>query len=562
MTNNGIGITNINQEPISRILEDNNIYYVPYFQREYSWKIDDWRSLFEDIEKVRTSSEPHFFGFMTFRPGEENHVYIIEGQQRLSTITILLAVIRDHLYSITDTDWKELDRFINRRPGFKSEDLPMPKLHLSALNEEFFRSFVQKTESPENKFRSNPKAKLSLTNQLILGAYKYFYDILQEKFETISNIDNKTKYLSSLVEASTGNLIVITTNVSDELAAYNIFQTINGRGLDLTLTDLLKVYLFEKAGKSHTQEAFNRWDIMRSNLSSINTNAFLRHLWLSTRALVQEQKLLGEVKTIIKTSSQSLIFLEELKDESEVYDALLTPTAEYWDDQNIPALLEELQTLSTQQTLPLLLASANYFPTSDFKKLIKICISFVFRYQTIGEMENKEMERLFSGISIDIRKRNLKNSKEVALRMKILYPTDDAFKASFIVKTVKSRGIARYILTEIEHFLAGEKEKVAATISLEHILPINPDNEWKSFLKLHNMEKAELIYRLGNYTLLTKKVNKIAQNRFFDKKRSEWYQESDLKINIPLKTLKKWTTKEIQQRQEWMSNHAIKIWKI
>jgi uncharacterized protein with ParB-like and HNH nuclease domain len=556
-----IGITNLQQEQISRILEDKNIYCVPYFQREYSWKIDDWRSILEDVKKIQDTGEPHFFGFMTFRSGDADQIYIIEGQQRLSTITIFLAVIRDILYAGGDDDYKDLDKLINRQPPFKTDELPIPKLKLSVLNEDFFKSFVQKIESPDNKLRANSKNKLSLTNQLILGAYRYFYDALSPEISALSG-DARNKYLASIIEACTNSLVVISTSVTDEIAAYNIFQTINGRGLDLTLTDLLKVFLFEKSGKLHITDALATWEIMRATLSSINTNSFHRHLWLSTRSLVQEQKLLSEVRALIKTSGQALTFLEELKNESEVYDALLNPTTEYWGDNDMPSLLEELQILSTQQPLPLLLASAKCLPLSDFKKLLRICISFVFRYQTIGEMENKEMERLFSAIAIDLRRQKIKTSKQISERLKYLYPGDDVFKAAFEAKTVKARSIAKYILRTIENNLSGELETVSTTITLEHILPINPDEEWKTYLKTNKMEKSDYVYQLGNYTLLTKKVNKAAQNRFYDKKRDDWYKLSSLKVNESLKKITSWNADDIEARQKWLTENAVKIWKI
>lgn len=555
------GITNITPEPIEAILEDKRTYYVPYFQREYSWKLDDWRALLEDVEQIRTTGEPHFFGFMTFRPDGESKVQIIEGQQRLSTITILLAVIRDILNSIGDPDWGELDRYINKRPGFKTGEPAQPKLRLSALNTDFFARFVQTVAAPEEKIKANRKQKLSLSDQLLLGAYKYYYETLKAQLDTLTG-HVRNEYLSSLIKSCTEKLIVITMNVTDELAAYNVFQTINGRGLDLTLTDLLKIHLFEKSGKSNTERAVELWEDMRETLSGINTNSFLRHLWLSTRGLIQEQKLLGEVKGSIKTSAQALTFLEELKVEAEVYEALLNPTSEYWADDQIPVLLGELQILSTQQPLPLLLAGARKFQSSEFKKLLRICIAFVFRYQTIGELENKEMERAFSNIALEIRKGSLENTKGIAQRLAPLYPADSVFLANLKEKTVKSRQVAKYILRSIENSLSGEQEKTATTMTLEHILPISPDEEWKKYLAQNKLQRDELVYRLGNYTLLTRKVNKSAQNRFFEHKRDEWYKQSDLAINSDLKKMKSWTDSDISNRQNWLAEKAIKLWKI
>ncbi|MDP4200813.1 MAG: DUF262 domain-containing HNH endonuclease family protein [Bacteroidota bacterium] len=561
MANADIGIKDLKQEAVLRILEDSATYRVPYFQREYSWRSDDWTAFYEDLEAVRSSKEGHFFGFMTFRTAVDGDIEIIEGQQRLSTVCIFLAVVRDIYYAVNDLDWKDLDKYINRQPGFKSTDLVTPRLRLSRMNADYFQTFIQKASAPETKLANQKKSKLSVTNQLILGAYKYFYDQLQLASSRLSK-DESDGFYSSMVEACTSKLVIVTTYVTDEIVAYNIFQTLNGRGLDLTLTDLLKVYLFEMVGKAKTNVALERWDIIRETLSSVNTNAFLRHFWLSTRSLVQEQKLLTEVKKSVHTGRQALSLLDELKEEAGVYDSLLNPNPEDWSDPEIADLLEELQILSTQQPLPLLLAGQKRFPLSEFKKLIRLCIAFVFRYQTIGELENKEMERLFSGLAIDIRKKSVKNTAEVSERMQALYPRDDAFKAQFLGKTVKARQVAKYILSRIEDHLGGDTEKVAKTITLEHILPLSPDDEWKAYLFSEGMKKDELVHRLGNYTLLTGKVNKAAQSKFFTKKRDENYKNSNLKINTSLQTIKSWTEKDIAHRQSWLASIALRIWKI
>jgi hypothetical protein len=341
---------------------------------------------------------------------------------------------------------------------------------------------------------------------------------------------------------------------------------LNDRGLDLTITDLLKIYLFGIVGESW-KDAKDKWDDLRESLSQQNTNSFLRHYWLSKYSVIKEKELLSSIEKNIKKKNDVFKFIDELRDEAEYYDALLNPNKNFWGkkSQEIDSLLEELQILSKQQTIPLLMASCreDFFHTNEFVKLLQIMISYMFRYLTIGERENKELERLFSDIAIDIRKGNIKDTREIRSRLLNDYVDDDQFITLFSKKQIKSNKVARYILIKIENHISEEAEKVNKRITLEHILPKSPNDEWKEYLKQQKMSKEEFVYRIGNLTLLSQKPNKDATNHFFTKKRDQIYKkETKLKINDSLKSLKSWNKEDIDKRQEDLAKLASLIWKI
>jgi len=106
---NEIGIGEQKKATIAELLEKNVYYTVPIFQREFSWKNDELSDLFEDIERSKNQNSQHFFGFMMIKPEGKTYVNVIEGQQRLATITIILCVIRDILYKMNDEFYKEFE---------------------------------------------------------------------------------------------------------------------------------------------------------------------------------------------------------------------------------------------------------------------------------------------------------------------------------------------------------------------------------------------------------------------------------------------------------------------
>lgn len=550
------------QKTIEQLLKENFSYVVPFFQREFSWKKDDWDDFLEDTLNVMKHKKGYFFGFMTFKKPVNDEIPVIEGQQRLATVTILISVVRDFLSEMDDDFGKDLEKgYIKTIDNLSPETPASYKLILSDMNKDFFKKYIQETDSPKNKIEKfKRERRINLSNQLIFKCYKFFYDKLKTNTNGLPNKEKKD-YLIEIIRTVLRNFVVITTDVTDSHTAYSIFQTINDRGLDLNLTDLLKTYLFEKVGESW-KEAKAKWDEIREILSLINVSAFLRHYWLSTHGVIKEKDLLREIEERIKTKTDIFKFLEDLKSEAEVYEALLNPTKDFWGDETTVDLLKELQILAIQMTLPLSMAGS-HLKSKEFINILQACINFTFRYLTIAEAEHKVLEKLFSDIAIDLRNGKIKNAEELKKRLSREYIDDDTFIKLFTKKEIKIAQVAKYILMKIDDFLSPVKEKFSAKITLEHILPRNPDREWLEYIEKNNMEKDELVSRIGNLTLLIGKVNKKAQNAFFTIKRDEFYKKmTKLKINEPLKEIESWNSKDIEIRQKWLAEIAVKTWKI
>jgi len=556
-----IGIRNYQQQTLEQLLKKNFSYEVPYFQREFSWGKDDWDDLLEDTIKAMKEKKGHFFGFMTFSEAQDAAIPIIEGQQRLTTVSILLSVARDLLLEMDEEYWKRLnEEYIKSTDILNPETPPFFKLILSEMNKDFFRKYIQEEDIPIKKIEKyKTEKKVNLSNDLIFKCYKFFYDEFKKKTEKMDNKATKN-YLIEIVRTVLREFIVITAEVADSYAAYNIFQTLNDRGLDLTITDLLKIYLFEKA-KNSWRDAKEKWDAIREILSVVNTNAFLRHYWLSTHGVVQEKHLLKEIASNIKTQAEVFKFLEDLKGEAEAYEALLNPKIDYWANKSVVDLLNELQILTTQMTLPLLMAGSR-LQEKEFINLLKLCIGFTFRYLTVAEAEHKVLEKLFSDIAIGLREGTIKSSEQIKKRLSGEYHDDDTFMKLFAKKEIKVAKVAKYLLMKIDDFLSQDKEKYSEKITLEHVLPRNPDKEWIEYIKKFNIEKDELVNRIGNLTLLIGKVNKEAQNAFFTKKVHLYKKNTKLIINEPLKEIKSWTKQDIENRQKWLADKAVQIWRI
>jgi uncharacterized protein with ParB-like and HNH nuclease domain len=314
-------IGNYQKVSIEDILKKDARFSVSYFQRDYSWGKNEWGKFFEDIETSLKEKRKHFFGFMTFLDtGKNKEVQIIEGQQRLATVTILASVIRDIFYERGNEKWKNIDSTLIKTVDLYTDDV-FYKLKLSDINQPFFEEYIQKEGKPKDKIEKMKKERsLKLSNRLIRECYTYFYDKIKNK---------EDRELLDILIKVTREFIVITTEVKNLHSAYILFQTLNNRGLDLTLSDLLKTHLLQKAGEDWG-EIKKDWDFILTLPEIDNVNIFLRHYWLSTRGVVKEEELFDKLSSEIKTKEDAFRFIKELKKEAEIYSNLLNPKPEYF----------------------------------------------------------------------------------------------------------------------------------------------------------------------------------------------------------------------------------------
>jgi len=309
-------------------------------------------------------------------------------------------------------------------------------------------------------------------------------------------------------------------------------------------------------------DAKDKWDEIINILGNINLNNFLRHYWLSKYGVVNQTYLMNELEKKVNTKKAVFDFLDEIKSEAEVYESIFTKSNEMWRSEVVD-LIDDLFVISKNIVLPLLLGALQNLPEKDHKRFLELCISFMFRYLAIAERESKELESLFSKMSIEIRNGRLKIFSDIKERLLKIHVDDETFRSIFMNKDIRTVKIAKYILRKIEVSLDPTQEKFSERITLEHILPKNPDSEWKEYIKENGIKKDEIIDKIGNMTLLMGSANKQAQNKFFIEKRNNFYRKmTKLKINEDLANIQTWKEADVMKRQEFFADKAIKIWPI
>lgn len=554
-------------------------YSIPWYQREYSWSIDELNDFIDDLHSSKNENREHFFGvIMTMPKYSDNESRIIDGQQRITTAMLFFKAIKDIIIdnqldnhtSLSDHALN-IDKFIYNYQEFASADTLLPRLKPAELNQETF-DLIFSNKSIENKKRSfDRNKKIKQTNKKLFNAYLFFLDIVMKKIsvQSASNdgIDfrdstNISNYFQELLLHLTSHFIILHISVDSQLFAYNFFQTVNDRGTKLTISDILKAYFFELSENDEEKRKViaNKWKSFMNQIENVDVNIFLRHYWLSAKGTVSEKYLLDNIQKDFNSYEKVLEFLDNIIENASFYQILVNEEFANDDEKD---LLKNVFVLAKKQVLPTLLPAMMYMGRNDFKQYIKMLTTFIFRYRTIAHKENKLMEKLFSDISIKIRNERGNNVLEF-IKDKLTNEDidDEVFIITFLNFQTKTNRIAKYILEELEKYLRENNfREWDNKMSVEHILPKSYEQNWSEFCLENDFNPEDYLYRLGNLTLVTRPLNSTMKNAFFSVKKEVILENSNYEINNSL-DVEKWDDKAIVKRQKKFSEIISQIWSL
>ncbi len=564
---NKMSLINYDVKPLSKLLTATDAILVPIFQRPYSWTKQEYIQFIEDLKRVfDENNDDYFIGSVFFKEDEEKQSnFIIDGQQRLATATIFISVIRDMLYEIGDDRVPDIETDYIKKRNLETRD-SYYKINLSEINITFFRKYIQDKEKPTIKISNfNNEKKLIYSNKLIFDCYQEYYSMLANDWGKGLEQKKLTGLLIKVLKTLLDKFYLLSITVTEESEAFTIFETLNDRGLDLTIADLLKNYLFSilhtKVNDIELRDCLKKWDNMMESLGKY-ISPFLKHYWNSKNKPITEKEIYKVLKRNIKTKEQVTTFLNELFLEAEVYNGLIHPEVVYWGDKEIVSSLNEVLTLGVSQCYPLLLSSKAKLNSEEFKKVISTCINLSFRYSSVCNLHNNKLERLYSGIANKLREEEIKESKEVNKLLKSIWPKDEIYDEMFSNMAFKSSNLPRYILKKINDSLDEGKEIVSSDeISWEHIIPKNPTKDDIKILQKSNINYKEKIHQFSNMTILSEEYNIKSSNKLF-KDKKEMYVKSKLPINENLKKLEKWELDEINSWNKYLLDNSKKIWSL
>ena len=545
-------------------------YSIPRFQRDYSWAGDEWEDLWEDIlGTIQEGGEPaHYMGYLVLQSQDEKSFDVIDGQQRLTTLSLIALSVLKNLNRLVDEgktpdqNKQRLEQIRNTYIGYLDPVtlVTRSKLTLNRNNDSYFQNYlVPLGHLPVRGFRASEHS--------LRKAFEWFDKRVRDYAKKRGGDEGVV--LASLVETMSDRLFFTVISVTDELNAYKVFETLNARGVRLSSTDLLKNYLFSVLHKQneHPNEMKaleDRWESMVSRLGAESFPDFLRSHWNSRKSFARQSDLFKTIRGKVADRAAVFELLRGMEEDMDTYLALTNPDASHWSTA-LKNHAQLLRMFRVRQPFSLILAAHRALPEDQFATVLRACLMIAFRYNVIGNLPTNEQERTYYAAAQKLNQRTSSSSIQVLESLQEIYPKDDAFKAVFAeknIRTTDSRNnrVVRYILCELERQHSGQDNDFESdTFTVEHVLPQNPETGWEQFT---DEDTEAMVYRIGNMALLAKGANKEIGNAAYGIKRSV-LQASGFGLTQKLgEENADWTPDRIAARQKLLAKLATSIWRI
>ncbi len=553
------GIQNTNTSNFSAVMGNNRSFSVPKFQRDYSWETEQWDDLWQDIVTMIEEHDEHYMGYLVLQTKDDKHFYIIDGQQRFTTIILLiLAAIKNIKRLIengidSDSNERRVKNLLNLYIG-KEDPVTLEYdnvLELNRNNNPYFKDYIVKMG--ELRVRN-----LKATEKLMKRCFEFYDQKLKGRFSTGQDY-------ASFIQNVVDNLYFTQIVVNDEMNAFRVFETLNARGVQLSSSDLLKNYLFSLVDRGKTHQSYievleNKWSRLTDNIRAEKLPEFLRYYWNTKHKSIRSKDVFKTIRSEIKIDSQVFELMNELIDYSDIYMALGDKNDEMWkEDMDVQEYIGLLRLFGLKQPYSLLMAAKKSLDNNSFKKLLKTVIVICFRYNVICDKNPNDQELPFNNMAMVI-------SMEKRADYSLLNPVivdDSVFEGAFREKSFpynsRNAKIIRYILGKIEYF-KGQTLNVKyddENASIEHVLPQLYDENWN----VDEDKASRLIFRLGNTCLLEKQLNRELQNDSFDDKKKV-YARSKYYYAGRIAEESSWDEDKIIKYQSEMAHTVSSIWHV
>lgn len=542
---------------IYKLLNGDKQYLIPVYQRLYSWEQAQCSRIWLDIVTMqKENKEGHFLGSIvciaekTSPTGVQKYM-VIDGQQRLTTLTLILIALRDSVSADSEIKPEKLNLsfLINQ---FETGDEKY-KLLLTEEDKDILISLVEK------------KPILEGTQSKLLNAYKYFKDQIAKQ-----EIDPQ------LLFEATGKLqIVIITLEREHDDPQAIFESLNSTGKELSQSDLIRNYVLMGMDKDTQKRLYNNlWRSFEQlfgheNQDSLMDNFFRDYLTMNMHRIPK----IGNVYDEFKAWKLNCKFSnnEDLCNDLYAFAKIYTDIefAKNIDPQ-LAALFKEIKALNMSVANPFLMTVIRDYqtgilaPYESLIEIIKLCISYVFR-RSICEIPTNSLNKTFATFENEIKKSDYLNSVKAFFINRDDYkefPTDKKFGEAFVSKEIYKTRNRNYILDRLENY-DNKSPVIIENLTIEHIMPQN-DNlcaEWKADLgedwkRIHDT----YLHTIGNLTL-TGYNSEMSDKPFMEKMNMEGgFKQTAVRLNQYVVLQDTWNEKKIKERASILLKKALEIW--
>lgn len=552
-------------ETVKSLLKGELYFRIPRFQREYSWNRENIEDFWRDA--VTTADTDYFIGsFVVFGDStRDDLLYLVDGQQRLTTVTIALAALRDVFDEIGEDDLaRGIQGLIEKEDvNAKSDFVLSPETSYP-----YFQDVIQSRSPPE--LEHTPLAE----EEALKAAYAFFLAQVQAAVEAVKH--DATVAEARKEEATREKLIsireailrlrIILVKLTDEDDAYLVFETMNTRGKDLGVSDLVKntIYRILKPKNAAFDAAKEKWTRVRRMVEETGKrgdfDAFIHYSWLSRRSYLPRAKLFKELKAEVRSDKQAKVYLADLEVDAKAYSAVRRPERREWKAEHlgIRGSLKALGQYGVKQPFPLLMALIRAFDDGDLtKRQTEAQLSALENFHAAftgvtSKRTGGGTAAMYAAAARDLMVATSKNAREAALRnfgskLRERMPSQEDFAAAakelrLLESQQADKPLIRYLLMRIDLHLRpphGPKPDYDE-MSIEHIMP-------QSAVGVE--ATSDSIGEIGNLILVAKALNSeaLADRSFSDKK--TLFSENSVPLDSVLLNAEAWGPGTIAERR-------------
>lgn len=581
-------------------------YAIPDYQRDYEWGAAQNSTLFDDVISLIDSDDnaTHFIGAIVTIPFEPDSAtsmsidlcdfgikamevsHIVDGQQRLTSITVLIQALFDAIKTDDELTEKEKGKQQKKLQAilfgndYNENDESAPKMILNQNTGRYFNSCILKN-------MNQPYKKVYRGVKRIQAAYDLFVkEINRTKVDLISHgiCSSANDFYKKMTDVLLSKIVLVEIECNQSSNAFQVFDSLNGKGLDLTAADRIKNILLSWSPKG---KGARKWDALVDSIGEDRLTNFFVALFFSTKGKrISKNKLPNEFKKNYKEEAVQSFdnFFNDISEKARLYGMLRDAKTE---TNEINEMISDLNQLKSDQSFVILFATAMHYgydalKSDEYYRFVKALSTLVVRMQICDRSTNR-LDSIFSDCinkmnnsdaSLDVITNTIKDYTNK------LIPDDD-FERSFSRFSTADNKIAEYYLRKIENYERTEdnnRDSVKKGLTVEHVIPQTLDDltKWYGTEKIPEEIDADfknlVIERLGNKVLLYGDDNSAASNNDYLSKKTVYSEgKKNQTQGTPAKTFKlieelledypnKFTHEEVDSRSEKMAKIALKIW--
>ena len=539
---------------VQKVLQGDKQFLVPHFQRPYSWGEREWRVLWEDLIELvgEDDPKPHFLGSIVSAParavpeGVEKRL-LIDGQQRLTTIVLLLTLIRERALAAGNARLAEriVDLVLNRHEEGTDRYKLLPTQGETVA------------DSDRDALVALIEGRAHSSSSGIQAARTFFSHKLAR---------TDAPNLDALLKVVTSKLTLVSIILDEKDNPHRIFESLNGKGRPLSQADLIRNYFFMRLPSTEHEAVYRTlWQPMQRRLGEDRLTEFVRHYLMHFGQVVRESDIYSTLKERIDRSDRDpRAHLEDLARFAGHYEVLLhpdkAPTAA------IRERLDRLEQLEVTVAYPFLLPvyadfAAGTITADQLCGVLDVIETYVVR-RFVCAVPTSGLNKVFPPLYQQVRKQPEVVEGTKTLLAERACPRDDEFRdrlgSARLYGSGERRDKTLIILGRLEAAL-GHKEQVdTSALTIEHVMPQTLTDWWKAHLGDDwEEDHDELLHTLGNLTLTN--YNAELSNRSFPEKR-ELLANSHVELNRYFESVEHWNQGEIERRTDALTDVALTVW--